>query len=175
MNPSWAHQTSDKITSRMINMMKTYPLESAIKIRDTVMGKDFHTLLEEDQRRVERCLPARPENTLNKIKNRFMGSVTLMYQDSLNWQNQWWVQPSSSFLTAYSGVHDLVSGLLSSLISGFVSRSWDWSSNSRYRVKWRGKNKKYIDQWALKYLILPRRIRRRKKLALVTNFMFFQT
>ena len=72
----------------MINMMKTYPLESAIKIRDTVMGKDFHTLLEEDQRRVERCLPARPENTLNKIKNRFMGSVTLMYQDSLNWQNQ---------------------------------------------------------------------------------------
>ena len=66
-------------------MMKTYPLESAIKIRDTVMCKDFHTLLEEDQRRVERCLPARPENTLNKIKNRFMGSVTLMYQDSLNW------------------------------------------------------------------------------------------
>ena len=88
MNPSSAHQTSDKITSRMINMMKTYPLESAIKIRDTVMCKDFHTLLEEDQRRVERCLPARPENTLNKIKNRFIGSVTLMYQDSLNWQNQ---------------------------------------------------------------------------------------
>ena len=66
---------ADKITSRMIHMQKANPLESAIKIRDLVMGEDFHTLLEEDQRLVERCLPARPENTLNKIKNRLMGSL----------------------------------------------------------------------------------------------------
>ena len=52
----------------MINMMKANPLESAIKIRDLVMGEDFHTLLLEDQRLVESCLPAKPENTLNKIK-----------------------------------------------------------------------------------------------------------
>ena len=48
--------------------MKANPLESASKIRDIVMGEDFHTLLLEDQRLVENCLPAKPENTLNKIK-----------------------------------------------------------------------------------------------------------
>ena len=59
---------ADKIATRMINMMKANPFESAIKIRDLVMGEDFHTLLLEDQRLVENCLPAKPENTLNKIK-----------------------------------------------------------------------------------------------------------
>ena len=59
---------ADKIATRMINMMKANPLESAIKVRDIVMGEDFHTLLLEDQRLVESCLPAKPENTLNKIK-----------------------------------------------------------------------------------------------------------
>ena len=79
--------------SRMIHMMKTNPSESAIKTQDTRMGEDFHSILEEYQGLVERCLQARPE--ISWIKSRTDSwdhcpshTLTLMYQDSLNWQNQ---------------------------------------------------------------------------------------
>ena len=140
--------------SRMIYMMKTNPSESAIKTQDTRMGEDFHSILEEYQGLVERCLQARPE--ISWIKSRTDSwdhcpshTLTLMYQDSLNWQNHnhikqqlcgsaWGLEVKEhegAGRRPYSGVHDL--------------------------------DQKYFDLRALKYLRLPRRIRRRKKLAIV--------
>ncbi len=59
----------------MTAMMREDPLQDAVHLRDRVLDEDLRTLPEDDQSLVQKKLPLRPENTLNKIKNEMMGVI----------------------------------------------------------------------------------------------------
>ena len=66
---------ADRIMARMTAMMREDPLQDAVNLRDKVLDEDLRTLPEDDQCLVQKKLPLRPENTLNKIKNEMMGVI----------------------------------------------------------------------------------------------------
>ena len=61
---------ADRIMARMTSMMREDPLQDAVHLRDRVLDEDLRTLPEDDQSLVQKKLPLRPENTLNKITRR---------------------------------------------------------------------------------------------------------